>query len=338
MNNANWQKIINKAINDKVDDLDLQSLPTIERLLKVNDMKISVENFYKSFEWLSKFKAEKVLEIGCGSAPILYMLQSKGSQIFGIDPLEDLIKYASKSMPAGNFDCTDALNINFLDKKGKKEKFDLILCNSVFQYFDHENHVMESINANLKKLKKGGTFVISDLFDVNKKNELEKIREEFNKKPEETLVLEERLREIRDERRAIKDKGSEIKEDLTKQGMVIKAEKRLLEEEIDKIQDREMDLRDSRGTLLQEIEPIQEKIRSIEGQIEEMFTALNEAYEEKKQTQNELKQVEREIETLAREAESDVLTIISDAMKAAEELENTSPLDFSQFQAIGQED
>ena len=49
-------------------------------------------------------------------------------------------------------------------------------------------------------------------------------------------------------------------------------------------------------------------------------------------------QVEREIETLAREAESDVLTIISDAMKAAEELENTSPLDFSQFQAIGQED
>ena len=171
MNNANWQKIINKAINDKVDDLDLQSLPTIERLLKVNDMKISVENFYKSFEWLSKFKAEKVLEIGCGSAPILYMLQSKGSQIFGIDPLEDLIKYASKSMPAGNFDCTDALNINFLDKKGKKEKFDLILCNSVFQYFDHENHVMESINANLKKLKKGGTFIISDLFDVNKKNE-----------------------------------------------------------------------------------------------------------------------------------------------------------------------
>ena len=69
-----------------------------------------------------------------------------------------------------------------------------------------------------------------------------------------------------------------------------------------------------------------------------MFTALSEAYEEKKQTQNELKQVEREIETLAREAESDVLTIISDAMKAAEELENTSPLDFSQFQAIGQED
>ena len=120
--------------------------------------------------------------------------------------------------------------------------------------------------------------------------------------------------------------------------MVIKGEKRLLEEEIDKIQDREMDIRDSRGTFLQEIEPIQEKIRGIEGQIKELFTALDEAYEEKKQTQNELKQVEREIETLAREAESDVLTIISDAMKAAEELENSSPLDFSQFQAIGQED
>ncbi|MBU87527.1 MAG: hypothetical protein CL722_00770 [Chloroflexi bacterium] len=200
-----------------------------------------------------------------------------------------------------------------------------------------EDKAKELYNEKQKELKKElkeSDEIVRKQYEIEK----EKIREEFNKKPEETLVLEERLREIRDERRAIKDKGSEIKEDLTKQGMVIKAEKRLLEEEIDKIQDREMDLRDSRGTLLQEIEPIQEKIRSIEGQIEEMFTALNEAYEEKKQTQNELKQVEREIETLAREAESDVLTIISDAMKAAEELENTSPLDFSQFQAIGQED
>jgi hypothetical protein len=199
---------------------------------------------------------------------------------------------------------------------------------------DKAREVYDEKQKELKTELKVAEEILKKRYDIEK----EKIREEFNKKPELTLVLEERLREIRDERRAIKDKGSEIKEDLTKQGMVIKAEKRLLEEEIDKIQDREMDLRDSRGTLLQEIEPIQEKIRGIESQIKEMFTALSEAYEEKKQTQNELKQVEKEIETLAREAESDVLNIISDAMKAAEELENTSPLDFSQFQAIGQED
>jgi chromosome segregation ATPase len=199
---------------------------------------------------------------------------------------------------------------------------------------DKAKELYDEKQKGLKKELKESEEIVRKQYEIEK----EKIREEFNKKPEETLVLEERLREIRDERRAIKDKGGEIKEDLAKQGMVIKGEKRLLEEEIDKIQDREMDLRDSRGTFLQEIEPIQEKIRGIEGQIKELFTALDEAYEEKKQTQNELKQVEREIETLAREAESDVLTIISDAMKAAEELENSSPLDFSQFQAIGQED
>ena len=46
--------------------------------------------------------------------------------------------------------------------------------------------------------------------------------------------------------------------------------------------------------------------------------------------------IEREISDLAREAESDVLSLITDAMTAAEELESSGPLDFAKFQAFGE--
>ena len=67
--------------------------------------------------------------------------------------------------------------------------------------------------------------------------------------------------------------------------------------------------------------------------MDQTFIALELAYEERGQVEGELEQVKQEIEDLAREAESDVLTLITDAMSAAEQLEKSGPLDFAKFQA-----
>ena len=97
------------------------------------------------------------------------------------------------------------------------------------------------------------------------------------------------------------------------------------------------DLEDQRETMFEDaITPIENEVRDLESQLDGLFLTLENAYDQKKELQKELGQVEREIADLAREAESDVLTLITDAMTAAEELESSGPLDFAKFQAFGE--
>ena len=73
-------------------------------------------------------------------------------------------------MPRGKFECSPANIIPF------DEKFDLVLSNSVFQYFDSINYAKEVINKVFLKLNKGGKFIITDLPNADKEEEFKYFR------------------------------------------------------------------------------------------------------------------------------------------------------------------
>ncbi len=111
----------------------------------------------------------KILEIGCGSGAFLKVLEPFSAQLTGIDYSAKQIQTCQLAMPDGNFSVCEAENINF-----SPNSFDLILSNSVFQYFPDLDYTTVVLNKMLKNLKKGGVGVILDLADVEyKENYLE---------------------------------------------------------------------------------------------------------------------------------------------------------------------
>ena len=164
------------------------------------------------------------------------------------------------------------------------------------------------------------------------------LKAEASKKPQELIDLQERMFELSKVRNAIKDEGDVAKDKLTVKADEMLAQRKVIREKRDEVEKRRRILEDTRDEIWKVVIPVEESVKAIETELDSLFVTLSEAYELKKQTQKELQTIEREIEDLAREAESDILTLITDAMTAAEELENSSPLDFTQFQITDDEE
>lgn len=160
------------------------------------------------------------------------------------------------------------------------------------------------------------------------------MQEEWNKPPPEMVALQDRMYGLNDRRNELEDMRFTMEQDFQIREQALREEMRVLEEKRRDMEGKYMDLEDEADTMFEEaIKPIEEKVRVLEETMDQTFIALETAYEERGQVEGELEQVKQEIEDLAREAESDVLTLITDAMTAAEELEKSGPLDFAKFQA-----
>ena len=167
--------------------------------------------------------------------------------------------------------------------------------------------------------------------------ERRKIEEELNKKPPEMIALEEQMYAMNDKRNALEDERYTMEQGWQEKVQVLETEMRSLQERRRNFEMVYRDLEDQRETMFEEaVTPIENQVRDLEAQLDQLFVVLEDAYEQKKSLQKELQVIEREISDLAREAESDVLSLITDAMTAAEELESSGPLDFAKFQAFGE--
>ena len=91
----------------------------------------------------------KILEVGCGSGAFLFPMYSSGANVFGIDYSSSLIKLCSKAMPLGTFNVSDAKDIPFADLF-----FDVIISNSVFQYFEGLDYAKKVVTKMIRVLKK----------------------------------------------------------------------------------------------------------------------------------------------------------------------------------------
>jgi len=160
-----WKDIFNNRLIDLKNNLNIKQPKTLEQLLIVSDMKITTENYNKSFYYLNTLKPKRVLEIGCGIGINLLNFYQTGSDVCGVDYAEETIETCKFFMPNGQFVVSDALNYNF------DNKFDLILSNSVFQYFDNYEYSCKVIKKMLSHLDKNGICIISDLFCLDKMEE-----------------------------------------------------------------------------------------------------------------------------------------------------------------------
>ena len=106
------------------------------------------------FELLAIQPNDDVLDLGCGTGHISKLIRDKTSgRVIGVDPSKGMIKRAHEKFSKHDiaFHLCTAEQINF------KNEFDIIFCNSTFQWFTNPT---KALTACFNSLKTGGKMAI----------------------------------------------------------------------------------------------------------------------------------------------------------------------------------
>ena len=136
----NWKYIWNKhlelnfSLSDNPDCL-LRSLIVSDgfdmglSVIAVDDWKVYVDQISR----LLKLRpGMSVFEVGCGGGAFLYPLYHQGLTVAGIDYASNLVHLAKLAIPEGRFEVFNANDLASFENR----RADVVLANSVFQYFD----------------------------------------------------------------------------------------------------------------------------------------------------------------------------------------------------------
>ena len=129
-------------------------------LFSIEEMEEWTENVYSKLNWLLD-GGIRVLEIGCGNGLISRFFSEKSIKYVGIDPSENAIRKLSnyfKNYQCMNFYVSDALSFD-----AENKKFDVIVINSVIQYYSNLNYLLESIRLAISWLSNTGVIFIGDV-------------------------------------------------------------------------------------------------------------------------------------------------------------------------------
>ncbi|UJF33219.1 class I SAM-dependent methyltransferase [Paenibacillus hexagrammi] len=117
---------------------------------------------------LSIAPTDSIFEFGCGSGALLYEFYRQGHHVGGIDYSKALVDVAQEVMPEGAFTVSEAIQVEVA------LTYDMVISNSVFQYFPDFAYAEEVLNRMWEKSnKKIGLF---DLNDLARKDEALEIR------------------------------------------------------------------------------------------------------------------------------------------------------------------
>ncbi|MBW3015295.1 class I SAM-dependent methyltransferase [Candidatus Woesearchaeota archaeon] len=97
-----------------------------------------------------KHNVKTVLDIGCGTGKIDYLLKKKGYSVVGIDNSKEMIKYAKKQYPKITFKLMSAQTFKL------NKKFDAIIAlDSVLTYLTKKGEFEKAIKNIVGHMKKG---------------------------------------------------------------------------------------------------------------------------------------------------------------------------------------
>ncbi len=100
------------------------------------------------FSLLNIGKSESVLDVGCGTGNFTKKIRDITSgRVVGVDASQEMVKSAKKNY--------ESFNIEFYEKRVEEmdfhNEFDVVFCNSTFQWFTQPEKPLERIYAALKK-------------------------------------------------------------------------------------------------------------------------------------------------------------------------------------------
>ena len=149
------------------------------RLKKANGFDVDVadaDKYYRFFyngcidmcEKLKKYAAkpiESICDVGCGSGVNLYMLSNRAGagrtlKMYGIDYSAELVELAKRVVPEANIVCNEALAVD------TSEKYDVVISDSVFQYFvspEYGERVLEKMLGIT-----GNVLYLGEIYDKDK--------------------------------------------------------------------------------------------------------------------------------------------------------------------------
>jgi trans-aconitate methyltransferase len=171
---TDWHEIWNKRNPQGLDrskDINLQDLIFADGF-DTGAGKINSEDWVQYIRVISRnidlAPGDSAFEIGCGSGAFLYVWYTEGHVVGGIDYSGNLISFARQAMKGMNFRVSEAIEVN------TAEKYDIVLSNSVFQYFKDYSYAKEVIERMIIKARK--TIAILEIPDLAKKEESESAR------------------------------------------------------------------------------------------------------------------------------------------------------------------
>ena len=132
--------------------------------------KNSIIFFNKTNQFFHYNKQLNILDIGCGNGDFINEVKSFSKKIYGIDISDIFIKICKKKFKKNNNVFIKKYNFNYLKLSKLKIKFDIVICNSVIQYFKSEKDVIKLVKTVKKISKKNTQFLISDIETNKSKN------------------------------------------------------------------------------------------------------------------------------------------------------------------------
>jgi len=114
-------------------------------------------------------KNKDVLEIGCGSGLIIEKIAKDVNSYHGIDISRSAIDLAKAKVNINSLDNVKLEVLNSDDiKKLKEESYDVIIINSLVQFFPNYYYLNNFLKRALKLLKEGGVLFIGDIRDKDR--------------------------------------------------------------------------------------------------------------------------------------------------------------------------
>ena len=133
--------------------------------------KKDVEFLYKkTFDMFNYNKKHTVLDIGCGNGDFAKKISNKVDQIYCLDMSQEFINLCKINVANKNnvkiFKLSnDYTNLSFL----KNVKFSIIIANSVVQYYESQDKIIDLVKSVKKIAVKNAYFLISDIEVISNK-------------------------------------------------------------------------------------------------------------------------------------------------------------------------
>ena len=133
--------------------------------------KKNVEYLYKkTFDMFNYNKKHTVLDIGCGNGDFAKKISSKVGYVYCLDTSQEFVNLCKINVANKNnvkiFKLSnDYTNLSFL----KNVKFSIIIANSVVQYYESQEKIVDLVKSVKKIALKNAYFLISDIEVISSK-------------------------------------------------------------------------------------------------------------------------------------------------------------------------